>query len=65
MITSKKSNKEKSVEEAPDAKQDLKSEKPLSDKDEQDKAIRDSAPLQKQATEEWDRLQKNKQNQIS
>jgi hypothetical protein len=59
-MNSKKSNQEKPVEEAPDAKQDLKSEKPLSDKDEQDKAIRHSAPLQKQAKEEWDRLQKNK-----
>jgi hypothetical protein len=60
MIITKKSNPEKRNKETPDAEQDLKSEKPLSDKDEQDKAIRHSAPLQKQAKEEWDRLQKNK-----
>ena len=59
-MNSKNSNKEKPVEEAADAKQDLKSENPLSDKDEQDKAIRHSAPLQKRAKEEWDRLQKKK-----
>jgi hypothetical protein len=56
----KKSNRDKPIEEAQDAKQELTSEKPLSDKDEQDKAIRHSAPLQKRAKREWDKLQKKK-----
>jgi hypothetical protein len=60
MTTNKESNPEKPVKKAPDAAQGLKSEGPLSYKDEQDKAIRHSAPLQKQAKEKWDRLQKKK-----